>query len=287
MSLRDAVDAVAKIESRYRSSAVDRESGAKLIGYTSLSGPANKALAALASFGLVERAGKGMMRVTTRARSILHAHSEDERGPLLMDAAMQPKLFQDIRERFPDIIVPPEEGVRNYLNREGFNSSAVGPAAKAFLDTMHFIEERGESESHGAANKGATESGTPNENFGGARVGDLVQWENDGALQLDTPKRVRWISDDGMWLAVDGSNTGIPMDQVLVESAHSAKALPDVPPAAQESVALQQGFSEWFRVKVGPDKLVTINYKGKEEIGPREIEKMISILQAQKLALEE
>jgi hypothetical protein len=288
MSLCDAVDAVGKIERLYRASPVDRENGVKLIGYSSLSGPANKALAALASFGLVERAGKGMMRVTVLARNILHAQNEIERSQHLMVAAMQPKLFQDIRERFPDITVPPEEGVKTYLNREGFNSSAVGPAAKAFLETMRFIEERAASESHGGADDGGPESVASNEKFGGAHIGDLIQWESGGVLQLESPKRVRWVSEDGNWLAVEGSDTGMPMDQVIVESAGSAKAHPSVPPEATlEKSVLKEGFSEWFRAKVGPDKLVTINYKGEEEIGPREIEKMIKILEAQKLALED
>lgn len=170
---------------------------------------------------------------------------------------------------------------------EGFNSSAVGPAAKAFLETMKFIEEHGVTESHGADAGEALDSLASDKKFGGARIGDLVQWESDGALRLDTPKRVRWVSDDGNWLAVEGSDTGIPMEQVIVESASSSR-IPPVPPSASiEKPPIEEGFSEWFRAKVGPDKLITINYKGKEDIGPREIEKMIAILQAQKLALED
>jgi len=286
MSLKDAIDAVGKIEAIYRSSPVDREHGAKLIGYSSLSGPANKALAALASFALVERAGKGMMRVTSLARSILHAQNENERKSTLLVAAMEPQLFKDIRERFPDILVPPLDGVKNYLNREGFNSSAVGPAAKAFLETMEFIEEQGVTESHGTDSVKSAESTLSDPKFGGARVGDLIQWENSGVLQFSAPRRVRWVSDDGAWLAVEGSDTGVPMNEVIVESAAPLRAPPPVPPQVVAVPQAQDGFSEWFRAKVGPDKLITINYKGADEIGPKEIEKMIAILQAQKLALE-
>ena len=288
MSLLAAIEAVGKIEAQYRSSPVDRENGAKIIGYSSLSGPANKALAALASFGLVERAGKGMMRVTIRARQILHAKDEIERRAALMEAAMEPELFRDIRERFPDIPIPPESGVKTFLNREGFNSSAVGPAARAFLDTMRFIEEQGVTESHRVADVASPESLPPEKKFGGARVGDLIQWESDGTLRLDAPMRVRWVSEDGSWLAVEGSDTGIPMDQAIVESASSQRTPPAIPPAVEtEKPPIGEGFSEWFRAKVGPDKLITINYKGKEDIGPREIDKMIKILEAQKTALED
>lgn len=287
LSLSDAIAAVKKIEGPYRTSPVDRENGAKLIGYSSLSGPANKALAALASFGLVERAGKGMMKVTTRARTILHPQSEQERVAALLDAAMQPQLFKDIRERFPDVHVPPEDGVKTYLNREGFNASAVGPAAKAFLETMRFIEERGATESHGTLADQAAESALPDEAFGGAAVGDLVQWESGGALQFETPRRVRWVSEDGAWLAVEGSDTGIPMDQVTVESAARIPPPVLVPPEAKPKTLGEKGFTEWFRAKVGADKLVTVNFKGEGEIGPKEIERMIRVLEAQKAALED
>ena len=123
--------------------------------------------------------------------------------------------------------------------------------------------------------------------FGGAVVGDLVQWESGGALQFEIPRRVRWVSDDRVWLAVEGSETGIPMEQAIVESL-ARSAAPPIPPVEQRhDHASERGFSEWFRAKVGPDKLVTINFRGQGEIGPREIEKMIKVLEAQKLALED
>ena len=109
LALRDAVKAVGKIEGRHRSAAVDRTVAAKLIGFSALSGPANKALAALASYGLLERAGKGEARVTERAKAILHAASEQERRDKLRAAAFEPPLFREIRERFDGITVPPED----------------------------------------------------------------------------------------------------------------------------------------------------------------------------------
>jgi hypothetical protein len=43
----------------------------------------------------------------------------------------------------------------------------------------------------------------------------------------------------------------------------------------------------WFRAKVGPGKQVQILYCGEDELGAKEIEKLISVLQAQKAALED
>lgn len=157
MSLEDAVEAVRKVEQLYRGSAVDRTEAARLIGYTTLSGPANKALAALASYGLVERAGKGEMRVTKGAQAILHPNDTTERNRYLVEAALSPELFQGLQERFPGI-VPPEDGVRSYLSRLGFNQNAIRPAAKAYLETLSYLEKVGASVSHGAQPSEATES---------------------------------------------------------------------------------------------------------------------------------
>jgi hypothetical protein len=288
MPLRDAVEAVAKIERQYRSSAVDRTLAAKLIGYSSSSGPANSALAALASYGLLERAGKGETRVTPRARAILHAADDRERRENLLAAASEPDLFREIVERFPGIPVPPEDGVINYLNRQGFNPTAVRPAAKAFLQTMAFVEELRATESHGTEQPGDLNSSLPNEgggqkSFGGAKVGDLVQWESQGVLQLPHPLRVRLVSDDGNWIAVEGSETGIPMNEVLVET----KAIP-APPIFRMSdnqPAPEQGEIEWMRNRVGQDTNVRLMVKG--DMGPKEIGKLIKLLEAQKLVLED
>jgi hypothetical protein len=148
---------VRKIEASYRLSSVDRQAAAKLIGYLGLSGPANATLAALAQYGLVERAGKGEMRVTPRAQAILHPNSEDEKRQSLWGAAFQPSLFRELQDRWPNMI-PPEDGVVTYLNRQGFNQSAIRPATRAYLQTLHFLEEAGANESHGPGASGPSES---------------------------------------------------------------------------------------------------------------------------------
>lgn len=292
MSLERAIQAVRKIEGKYRQSPVERTDGAKLIGFTSLSGPANQALAALAAYGLVERAGKGEMRVTPRTRAILHPDNETEKRDALRAAAFEPQLYRDLRDRFTDIAVPPEDGVVSYLNRQSFNASAIRPAAKAFLDTVSYLEEAGANDSHGASGAGARGSqppeGKPPLTFGGAKVGDLVQWESQGTLQFGTPQRVRFVTDDGEWIAVEGSETGIPMSEVTVEERGVAErpssprfALPSTP---KEDEAVALGEVEWMRNRLARETNVRLLVKG--NMGPREIGNLIQILQAQKAVLE-
>lgn len=293
-ALSEAISQVRKIEQLYRSSPVDREVAAKIIGYSSLSGPANKALAALAQYGLVERAGKGEMRVTSRAQAILHPNNDDEQRAQLKAAAMEPQLFRELQERFPNM-VPPEDGVVTYLNRQGFNQTAIRPAAKAYLQTLRFLEEAGVNESHGANGGPPAESNLPNDEgqksevvYGGARVGDLIQWESQGELRLEKPMRVRLVTDDGQWVAVEGSETGIPMSEVIVQDRPAAPPLP--PPRfslgdqqGAEIAKPADGEAEWIRTDLGSDTKVRLIVKG--EMGPKQIGKLIKLLKAQQAVL--
>ncbi|MES2292986.1 MAG: hypothetical protein V4527_06795 [Pseudomonadota bacterium] len=281
-----------KIESQYRSTPVDRTVAAKLIGYSSLSGPANKALAALASFGLLDRAGKGETRVTERARDILHAANGEQRKLRLLEAALEPELFREIRERFQGIPVPPEDGVITYLNRQGFNPSAVRPATKAFISTMLYLQELGVSEDVGGgaisqpqllhpSDKNSRNGGS----FGGAAVGDLVQWESEGVLKLEAAARVRAIQthDGKEWVFVEGSETGIPMDEIVVEQKGSAAGAGKPPPTLslnESNVVLAAKEREWLRGPLGKEVSYRLIVTG--ELGPREINKLIRLLEAQR-----
>lgn len=288
LSLQKAIDEVRKIDSNYRSSPVDREDAAKLIGFKSLSGPAAKALAALASFGLVERAGKGEMRVTDLARQIIHPQDDDEKRRAIASAAMEPQLFRALNERFPDV-VPPEDGVRTYLNREGFNPVAVVPAAKAFLETKRYLEDWGAYETQDSTDDVDADNERDKE-LSKVNVGDFVQWESAGQIQFDAPQRVRMISDDGNWIAIDGSETGIPISEVSVHRI-SSEVLPETPPSfpiagnQKSAPVIESSESEWMRNKLAKDVEVRLLVKG--EIGTKEIGKLIRLLEAQRDILED
>jgi hypothetical protein len=195
-------------------------------------------------------------------------------------------LFRELQERFSGF-TPPEDGVRTYLNRQNFNESAIRPATKAFLDTLSYLEEQGVTESNGVETSNAAESKlSEGENaFGGARVGDFVQWESQGELRLSKPLRVRLVSEDGQWVVVEGSETGIPMKEVIVQTKGSMPEPPifPLPKAPMETDDME----EWFRAKVGADKLIVVHYKGADSIGPKEVQKLIDLLTAQKTALED
>ena len=244
LSLGDAVAGVGKIEAQYRANAVERVSAAKLLGYSSLSGPAAKALAALASYGLVASSGKGEIRVTERARAILHAQSPEERSNNLYDAAVEPPLYRQLMERFEGI-VPPEDGVITHLNRQGFNPTAVRPAAKAFLHTMSYLQERGVMDSPGDGRAGV----------------------------------VKFPESGGQRVAPDTTEPRMSMNEYGSEPNLSAA------PISHAAVIFEEGEVEWMRNKVGGSTNVRLLVNG--EMGPKEIGKLIKILEAQKSVLED
>lgn len=294
-SLPKALSQVRAIHAADRRNIIDREVAAKHIGYSGLSGASDKALASLAHYGLLEKAGKGQARVTQLAVDILHPETESNRKKALLEAAYSPAIFSEIRERFDG--QPSEGALRSWLTRENFLDRAIGPVVSAYMETCRFLEQERAFESGGPSAAHEEESHLPNvpvapaggKMFGGAKVGDLIQWESQGALQFPKPLRVRMVTEDGQWVAVEGSQTGIPMNEVIVETAApkgSAVVPPNFPlPAEAELTSPAKDEVEWMRNRLGAETNVRLLVKG--DMGPKEIGKLIRLLEAQKLVLEE
>jgi hypothetical protein len=228
-------------------------------------------------YGILEKVAKGEVRITQRTIDILHPDHPSQRAEAIKSAADSPTLFRTLDERFPDAI-PSTETLRSYLTRENFNARAIGPIVAAYTKTRAFVAkecandfgvprekadaESGASEEAGNSEKPASE---------GARVGDLIQWEIDGVLQMETPMRVRLVDEvEGrQWVAVEGSETGIPMDQVtLIERAPPPAGAPPrfaieapKPDEAESSMALKAGWKEERLIDDGGEEIF-VRYRG-------------------------
>lgn len=157
LSLPQAIDMVEKLHKSNRTSVISRETAAKDMGYSGLTGRSLTVIAALAQYGLIDRAGKGDIKVSRRAVDILHAVDEADRAEAIQEAAFAPKLFMQLHERFPEG-VPSQNALRSYLIQQEFADVAIGPAISAFLDTNAFAENAKESGSYSHMNKEAAES---------------------------------------------------------------------------------------------------------------------------------
>lgn len=155
-SLREAVKRAERIFSADRRNEIDRENAAKHMGYSGISGAADKALATMMHFGLLERSGKGEVRISQAALDILHPASDAQRKQTLYDAAYRPQLFATLRSRFPD--GASESTLKSFLVRENFLERAIGPALSAYEDTCSFLKQEGAFESRGLETLEAEES---------------------------------------------------------------------------------------------------------------------------------
>lgn len=149
MSLPKAIVAVGKIFDADRRNPIDREVAAKHIGYSGKSGASDKALAALAHFGLTEKVGKGEVRVSQLAMDILHPDPSDpdSKGRATLQAGMLPQVYKELRSQFPGHVS--EDTLESYMVRIGFNDVALSAAMTAYLETMRFMEQSKVFESGG------------------------------------------------------------------------------------------------------------------------------------------
>jgi hypothetical protein len=278
MSLPKAISAARKMFEADRRNPIDRVTAAKHIGYSGQSGASDKALGSLAHYGLTEKTGKGELRVSQLAVDIIHPDptKPGSESRALWQAGMNPQVFKDLRSRFPDHVS--EDSLRSYLVREGFNNVAIPSVVSAFFENFRFLEQYKDFESDGRELKNGDDSDTSSEGetstFGGARVGDLIQWEINGALKLEAPMRVRLVTEDGLWVAVEGSETGIPMEQVIVhERAPAAPieapkfAIQTPIPKIDDVLASAEGWKEERLIDDGGEEIF-IRYRG-EPTGER------------------
>lgn len=120
--------------------------------------------------------------------------------------------------------------------------------------------------------------------FGGAKVGDLVQWKSQGALQFKEPLRVRMVSEDGLWVAVEGSQTGIKMSEVTVEkTAPEQSTIPpimafDEQPKPNNTIGGDE--KEWIRTPLGKGVFARILVT--DDLSNAQIDKLRIILEAMK-----
>jgi len=104
----------------------------------------DKTISNLMQYGLLERVGKGEVKVSRLAVDILYPAPGDSNAKALADAAFRPQLFADLRSRF--VQTPSREALKSYLKREGFLDRAINPIASAYLDTCAYIEQLGANE---------------------------------------------------------------------------------------------------------------------------------------------
>lgn len=208
--------------------------------YTTKSSGLGSTIAALKQFGLLRDEGSGDKRRFTLTDSAIRIIKDpdpksEKRREALKRAALTPKIHSELWEKFgiAGLNSSMDVAIKSYLTldrKDGGEAPYSDNAAQELVDgyraTMAFADL---SNSDILSGLTADESDSNNllgrdepdqDRFGGAKIGDLVQWEVDGVLKLEKPLRVRKvITHEGQdWVYVETSKAAIPMSQVVVES---------------------------------------------------------------------
>ena len=163
--------------------------------------------AALKSFGLVRDSGTGKERklqLTEDARRILLDTRQEsaERDLLIKEAALKPKIHNALWKKW-GLELPSDETLRHALIFDwAFNENSVSDFVKEYKDTIRYAK--------------LVDSDTlsvTNEDKGKIKVNDFVQWESRAGIQFEA-KRITGLSDDGTFAFVEGSHTGLPIEEL-------------------------------------------------------------------------
>lgn len=135
LSLEEAVILAGKVRDGLGSGDVTRDQMSPVIGHEKLTGPAASKIAAIAHYGLLDKA-KGTYRISSLATKILSPISDHETAEALQEAALQPTLFAKIYETYlPGGRLP--DSIEAIMHREhGVTRDASKTAHENLVDTL-------------------------------------------------------------------------------------------------------------------------------------------------------
>jgi hypothetical protein len=202
-------------------------------------------VAALGHYGLFEFEGSGEQRsarLTDLALRILLDKQpvSSERDGLIRRAALTPRIHTELWQKWPEGL-PSDPTVETYLIRDrGFSESGARDLIAQFKETIAVAKLGQPANIAPEQPEGSSERKQTQE----IEIGDLVQVEIDGALALEQPVRVRAVQEyeGSPWVFIEGSETGIPMEQVVLEqkSKRDSKPLTIPPRLPEEKLPLAQ-----------------------------------------------
>ena len=195
----------------------------KHMGYEKFTGDAGRLLSALKGFGLLADAD-GRFKLTPRGVDIVAREPGDpKRQQALKDAATGPQIYRDLLKEYSAALPSDTTLSSELIAGKGFNHKYVKDFLKDFRATLAYA---------GISPSSVVESSEEHEDpKKEVQIGDYVQWEVQGILQLPEPRRVRKFSEDGEWAFLDGSETGVPKQELSVMDAPPTEQLVEPPPA--------------------------------------------------------
>jgi hypothetical protein len=144
-SLGDALVYAKKIYDGVHKSSVDSETALRIMGFSGRNGASASALGSLRQFGLIEGMGE-RTRVSDLSISIFQPIDEREKIDSLRHAAVHPKIFAAIYERFGNKVPAVDEPIKAFLVREqNFSPAGAKQCIESLRTTMTFLEHETQS----------------------------------------------------------------------------------------------------------------------------------------------
>lgn len=283
ISLKVAIERVIAFDSYFKRHPAPTNKVGLAWGMKEKSSQAFQTVAALRAFGLVEYAGSNNTRTATLsedARTYLRAQQLAVKAAVLKRLALNPKAIEKYwgvwgADRPPDPVC-----LDQLVLEGGFTQGAAETFLKVYDETIGYacLSSNDKVAKH---EEGKRPIVPADENV---KVGDFVQWEPDGVLQFQQPKRVRALQEHAgsWWVFVEGTDTGLPVSEVRVHTQSSGSESPGVKPPVLPEVIIPQE-REWIRGPLSSGTSYRLFVSG--DLGPKEIGKLIKLLEAQKLVL--
>jgi len=140
INLETAIKTARKVEKQIGRGPLARDTAiASGLGLSSKSSSGQRMLAALLSFGLWEKAGKGQVKLSERGRRILAAPDLSMAAKELREAALMPKIHRRVMQQWPEGLPTEDTGMLGYLRMEwDFNPDAAAPFIREVRDSFTF-----------------------------------------------------------------------------------------------------------------------------------------------------
>jgi hypothetical protein len=257
-SVHKALERVKALYEREGDYAAPIESATTAWGYGSKSSGGRQTLATLGYYELIEVEGDGdarKVKVSSIARRILLDEREDdtEKKALVRRVALSPKAHKAIYEKYPVGLASDNSVVHFLVFDLGFNRDAATELLAEFKETARYIglydPDKTVDKSDGGNHDVGTEKLPPD-----IKVGNRIQWTNQGVDQFPEGATVLGFSSDNQWVFTDQGMSGIPIAEVKIMEPSPTKTPPTMPQHLADMV-----------VRSGQDTLVIQAKKGERK----------------------
>lgn len=300
INIKQAIERAQQLWNMEKRNAAPLGAVAKHWNYSETSSSGRITTAALLQYGLLEDEGSKdnrTVKLSGRALDVLLDEPDSpKRLKAIQDAVLAPRITAEILSKWPAHELPSDQTLRFYLLREkGFNDGAVDGFIKDLRDSISYARLDEVAKMPEEQKKEAPKNPDRSLEQVPIEVDDIVQWESDGVLRMEAPRRVRakQAHEGSWWIFVEGSETGIPMEEaVVVERAapepkreRAAPTLALSPAQEDRPVVVSPSEREWLRGPLSKEVNYRLIVAG--ELGSKEIGKLIKLLEAQKLVLDD